>query len=317
MLKSSLYPGAKDESIKMILNYCRAAGLDPMQKPVHIVPMSVSTGEKDSSGYDIKIMRDVVMPGIGLYRTQAARTGACAGISEPEFGPDHEEVLGEAKITYPLWCKVSVTRMLPDGQKAVFTATERWKENYATKSAKSVEPNAMWRKRPYAQLAKCAEAQALRKAFPEFGSQPTADEMEGKEVDVTPPAAAAPALPAGPPAYPQADFDKNLPQWRKYIEAGRKTPEDIITMVSTKGALSEAQMATLRAIKPPIEGEAKKEAAPAVDAAKLRDRLEKAADLDVLTADADLIAQVADVGTREELTEVYRVRREALEGGAQ
>ena len=39
VLKSSLYPGAADGSVKMVLAYCQASGLDPMQKPVHIVPI--------------------------------------------------------------------------------------------------------------------------------------------------------------------------------------------------------------------------------------------------------------------------------------
>jgi len=81
VLSNSLYVGAQTESIKMVLSYCKASGLDPMQKPVHIVPMHCSTGQKDSKGYDIKAMRDVVMPGIGLYRIQASRSGEFAGIS--------------------------------------------------------------------------------------------------------------------------------------------------------------------------------------------------------------------------------------------
>ena len=48
-----------------------AAGLDPMQKPVHIVPMwDARAGQ----------MRDVVMPSVGLYRTQASRTGRFAAL---------------------------------------------------------------------------------------------------------------------------------------------------------------------------------------------------------------------------------------------
>ncbi|MDH0080784.1 recombinase RecT, partial [Klebsiella pneumoniae] len=40
-LKNSIYPGAKDESVMMALDYCRARSLDPLLKPVHLVPMSV------------------------------------------------------------------------------------------------------------------------------------------------------------------------------------------------------------------------------------------------------------------------------------
>lgn len=173
VLESSLYPGASEGSIKMVIGYCRAAGLDPMQKPVHIVPVWDSKAQR---------MRDVVMPGVGLYRTQASRSGACAGIGEPEFGPDITETIGGVSITYPAWCRVVVRRRLPTGEIAEFTAKEFWKENYAAKGGKekSVAPNAMWSKRPYGQLAKCAEAQALRRAFPEIGAAPTAEEMAGK-----------------------------------------------------------------------------------------------------------------------------------------
>ena len=30
-LKNSIYPGAKEESISMVLSYCKARGLDPLQ----------------------------------------------------------------------------------------------------------------------------------------------------------------------------------------------------------------------------------------------------------------------------------------------
>lgn len=173
VLASSLYPGAALDSIKLVIGYCKAAGLDPMQKPVHIVPM-----------WDAKAgrMRDVVMPGVNLYRTQASRSGQFAGMSEPEFGPDVKQTLGGQEFTFPEWCRVTVKRALANGIVAEFTAREFWMENYAVKGGKekSIAPNAMWTKRPKGQIAKCAAAQALRIAFPEIASQPTADEMEGK-----------------------------------------------------------------------------------------------------------------------------------------
>lgn len=181
-LKSSLYPGAQDDSIRMVLSYCKAAKIDPMLKAVHLVPMSVKSGRKDNGGRDAYEYRDVVMPGIALYRIQAERSGNYAGISEPEFGPDITENLGGVGVIYPEWCKVTVKKLI-QGNLCEFVAKEYWIENYATKGRDSTAPNAMWLKRKKGQLAKCAEAQALRKAFPELiGSQPTAEEMEGKDL---------------------------------------------------------------------------------------------------------------------------------------
>lgn len=174
VLRNSLYPNASDMSLELVKGYCKAANLDIMLKPVHIVAIYNSA---------VGRMVDVIMPGIGLYRTTAARTKQYAGISEPVFGPTVTRKIGNTDYSFPEWCKVTVKRKFEDTV-AEFTALEYWLENYAVKGGKekSIEPNAMWAKRPFGQLKKCAEAQALRMAFPEVGEQPTADEMEGKEI---------------------------------------------------------------------------------------------------------------------------------------
>jgi phage recombination protein Bet len=224
VMQNSVYPGAKLESIKLVLGYCRSQHLDPMTKPVHIVPMDVKTDKKKPNGDPIYEKRDVIMPGIELYRTKAARTGEYAGCSEPEWGPmitmkfvaevwtDSEEGGGRSKkntegsIQHPEWCRVTARRIV-DGRIVEFTAIEYWIENYATASKYSSAPGPMWKKRPRGQLAKCTEAQALRKGFPEVGALPTAEEMEGKTldlrgdvIDATPAAIEGPQSKSVPPA---------------------------------------------------------------------------------------------------------------------
>lgn len=179
-LQNSLYPGASRQSVELVLSYCSARGLDPLRKPVHIVPM----WDKN-----LKQMRDVIMPGIGQYRIDAARTQQYAGQGEPTFGPAITGRWGDVEVVYPEWCRVVVLRLV-NGTPVEFVAVERWTENYATKEKGSAVPNSMWARRPYAQLSKCAEAQALRKAFPEeIGSEPTADETRTLLDDAAPPAA--------------------------------------------------------------------------------------------------------------------------------
>lgn len=233
VLENSLYPGAQKNSIKMVISYCRASNLDPMQKPVHIVPIWDSKASA---------MRDVVMPGIGLYRSQASRSGHYAGVTEPEFGDDVTELIGGTEITYPKWCKVTVKRYLPELKAVVeYSAKELWKENYATKGGKdkSIAPNAMWYRRPYAQLAKCAEAQALRKAFPEFGAQPTADEMEGKELDITDQVSRVDTQAEQPEVtyLDEATFKTLADSYKSKVLEGKKTPGGFISWVEAKGSL--------------------------------------------------------------------------------
>lgn len=64
--------------------------------------------------------------------------------------------------------------------------------------------------------------------------------------------AATPKQPAREEIKAWADdaFAAQLPKWRKAIEDGKKTADDIITMASTKGTLSDAQKAAIRGEQP-------------------------------------------------------------------
>lgn len=208
VLESSIYPGAAIESIKLAIGYCRANGLDPMQKPVHIVPMTVKikgkNGEKDTY-----VKRDVIMPGVGLYRTQAARTKEYVGIDEAVFGDTKTLKIDEFELPYPEWCSIVVHRIVGELPRDFSSGKVYWLETYATAGNDTKAPNAMWKKRPFGQLEKCAEAMALRRAFPELGAAPTAEELEGKTFDhddtPAPPALEGPRSKTPDPAFDRDD----------------------------------------------------------------------------------------------------------------
>lgn len=248
-LKTSLYPGATDESVDMVLAYCRAGGLDPMTKPVHIVPMWVPEKKQGNRVISPAGMRDVIMPGIELYRTKAHRTGEYAGQDEATFGPTIEENLGGLNVRYPEWCSVAVYRLV-NGNPVRYSAKAYWLESYATQKRDSDAPNAMWKKRPFGQLEKCAEALALRKAFPEaVGAQPTAEEMEGRVIDGEATAVRQDEqqqISRQLPAYATDKFAENLPAWGEAITSGKKTASQIINMVKTKGTLTEQQLQAIK-----------------------------------------------------------------------
>lgn len=74
------------------------------------------------------------------------------------------------------------------------------------------------------------------------------DELEAMP-DAMPPAAAVETLPSLP-AYPDADFGKNLPKWRDLVESGRKTAADLLAMLATKATFTDEQRGQILALQP-------------------------------------------------------------------
>lgn len=188
VLKHAIHPNAScDASVLMAFDYCAARKIDPFKRAIHIVPVySKKAGT----------MVDTVWPGIAEVRTTAHRTGVYAGCEECKFGPDVTRAVGGVSLTYHEWAQFVVYRMQGDTKIAWPGPKVRWLEEYATESNKSATPNDKWATRPYGQLEKCAEAAALRRAFPEETDY-CAEEMEGKTMhDVSDAYEAAPPEPS-------------------------------------------------------------------------------------------------------------------------
>ena len=116
-----------------------------------------------------------------------------------------------------------------------------------------------WTQYPKRMLQMRARGFALRDAFPdalrgvvsaeEARDTPAERDMGAAEVVSSRPAQAA--APAALPDYSQSAFADNLPKWSALMQSGAKTADQIIAIVSTKGALSDAQKAAIRAAAQP------------------------------------------------------------------
>jgi phage recombination protein Bet len=147
LIKKTVAKGATDLELELFLHACKRTGLDPLMKQIYCI----KRGDKMA-----------MQTGIDGYRLIADRTGKYAGSDEPQY------VL--ADDGWPEVASVTVTKMV-DGVPCKFSASARWKE-YCQESSP------MWKKMPFLMLGKCAEALALRKAFPaELSGVYTHEEM--------------------------------------------------------------------------------------------------------------------------------------------
>ena len=175
-LVESTFPTAKTTgAVILALAYCKARGLDPFKRVVHIVPI----WDKETKCYV-----ETVWPGIAEYRTTAFRTKQYAGHEPTAFGPMIQQSWGGddggATVAFPEWAQMTVYRLI-DGERYPFPGPKvYWLETYATRGRTDL-PNTMWADRPIGMLEKCAEAAALRSAFPEeLGGEFCAEEVGGR-----------------------------------------------------------------------------------------------------------------------------------------
>ena len=139
-LKDTICKGATDQELELFVQICNSSGLNPFMKQIYAVP-------RGSKGGPTSIQPMVSIDG---FRLIAERTKCYAPGREPTF------VYGQNKKLHS--ATAYVKKKLPDGS---------WHEVTATALMQEYEQHSpIWQGKPHVMLAKCAEAMALRRAFP-------------------------------------------------------------------------------------------------------------------------------------------------------
>lgn len=139
LIRRTVANGATNDELSLFLYDCQRRGIHPLDKLLHFT--------KRGGKY-------TPVTSIDFMRSQAAASGEMAGSEDAVFSENDTR-----ESWHPVSATVTVYRMTA-GARFPYTATARWSE-YCPDNAQ------MWRKMPHTMLGKCAEALALRKAFPQ------------------------------------------------------------------------------------------------------------------------------------------------------
>ena len=203
VIKNTVARGASDAELALFAQVCARTGLDPFARQIHLIKRRVQEGDE---------WKTVMTPQTGIdgYRVIAERSGKYGGQDAPIF----EERDGKL-----FSATVAVHRK--DFPRPI-VATAFYDEYVQIK--RDGTPNTMWAKMPRSQLAKCAEALALRKAFPQdLSGVYTHDEMAQADnpiitvETVSIPPQSKPKQLAEPEAEGNIQFD---PEGKPLIEPG-------------------------------------------------------------------------------------------------
>jgi len=177
ILKNSICKGASNEEFEVFLMACSKTRLDPFMRQIY----PIMRKSKNANGQYTQSM--TIQTGIDGYRLIAERTGRYSPGQEPTYMYDNNNKIVSATAY--------VKKQTKDGHWHTVSASA-FLDEYCPVNFQG-QPTGMWVKMPRTMLAKCAEAQALRKAFPaEMSGIYTKEEMDQADyqdvcLPVTPP----------------------------------------------------------------------------------------------------------------------------------
>lgn len=232
LIKRTVAKGASDDELRMFIQVCKGANLNPFLRQVHLVPR-----------WDSKLGQEVrtIQVGIDGFRAVAESSGQYAGNEDPVYDGEKDIEFGfkeKKKVSVPLKATVTVYKLM-NGERMPFTATARWEEYYP-----GDKMGFQWHIRPYLMLGKCAEALALRKAFPKLLSGMYAQEEMDRTAQVD---TEAQKVQAGFKALMQAIDKSTLKQLEEYKEKMEKSDK---YTEEQKGAFLEAVNKKIEELKP-------------------------------------------------------------------